>query len=385
MNQTEYNKRFDQITDWLAAASKGNYVARAQLKEALSTSDFPVVFADIKDAQFQARYAEEIERGIWNKIARRLTVPNFLPQSLREWGFDWTAEDILAANGGRRTIPGTLPNVPEGTEYPTTTFKLMASAEQLEIRKAGARVPFTFEAIINDQWDAVDQLPNFLVNVAIDSEDAEVTSLLTDGSGPNSEYFTSGRGNLLEYGTNTAGTAALTRDTLKAALWQADSFYAEGNVRRPIRFGKFAVVIPSALEQVAADIQALPTQTTIVNGNTTYVDTFSYGKNFEFVVDPWLDAIDTVTGDTAWYVVPFAGQGARTSLALGFLQGYERPELRVHNSTGLYIGGGAVPPREGSFRNDDWELRIRHIYGGVALANGEGTVASTGTAAPTTA
>lgn len=385
MNQAEYNKRVDQVTDWLAGASKGDYLARAYLKEAISTSDFPVVFADIKDAQLQARYEEQRDQGYWNKIARRVTVPNFLPQTLREWGVDWDNTNILAANGGFPTVPGELPNVPEGTEYPTNVFKLMASEEQLTIRKAGARVPFTFEAIINDQWDLVDSLPDFLIRTALDSEDIEVTRLLTDGDGPNSAYFNAGNGNLLKYGTNADGTAALTRETLKAALWQADSFYAEGNVKRPVRFQKFAVVIPSALEQTAADIQALPTQFQVVNGPLSYIDTFSYGKNFEFVVAPWLDAMDGTNGDTAWYVVPFAGQGQRTSLGLGFLQNYDRPELRVHNETGIYLGGGAVPPREGSFRNDDWELRIRHIYGGVALNGGIGTVASNGTAAPTTA
>ena len=57
--------------------------------------------------------------------------------------------------------------------------------------------------------------------------------------------------------------------------------------------------------------------------------------------------------------------------------------VRVHNDTGVYLGGGAVSPREGSFLNDTWQLRIRHIFGGVALNGGLGTVASNGTAAPT--
>lgn len=384
MNLAEYNKLVDKYTDLLALASRGNYLAQAQLKEALSTSDFPSIFTDIKNAQLQARYAEEQqERSFWTKIAKRVTVPNFLPQSFIEWGFDNDASDILATNGGYATVPGALPNVPEGTEYPTTAFRLMTSQEQLTIRKAGARIPFTFEAIVNDQWNLVDSLPEFLTTTALDSEDIEVTRLLTDGDGYNSTYFTSGRGNLLTYGTNTAGTAALTRDTLKRALWQADSFYAEDN--RPVRFQKFAVVIPAALEELANDIQNTPRQFVVTDGNLQYTDTFTFGKNFEFVVDPWLDVIDKTHGDTAWYVVPFGGQGQRTSLGLGFLIGQERPELRVHNDTGLYLGGGAVPAREGNFQNDTWQLRIRHIFGGVALNGGLGTVASNGTAAPTTA
>jgi len=381
MNQAEYDKRVVQITDWLAAASKGNYVAQAQLKEAISTSDFPSVFTDIKNAQLQAKYAL-VEDHFWNKIARKITVPNFLPQSFIDLGWDDAAFDnILASNGGRATTPGGLPNVPEGTEYPTA-FKLYSSEESLEIRKAGARIPFTFEAIINDQWSIVDDLPNWLLRTALDSEDIEVTSLLTDGDGPNTAYFNAGNGNLLKFGSNTDGQAALTRDTLKAALTQANSFKTGPNNNRPVKFTKFAVVVSSAAYNDVMDMINGPTTFIVTDGNLQYTETFSYGAAFEVVEDKWLDVMDPVHGATAWYVVPFAGDGVRTSLGLGFLTGHDRPELRVHNETGLYLGGGQVPVREGSFLNDTWELRIRHIYGGVALNGGIGTVASTGQAAP---
>lgn len=385
----EYNKRVDQVTDWLKGASEGNYIARAHLKEAISTSDFPQVFTDIKNAQLQAAYADTRAnyQGVWTKIARRLTVPNFLPQSFTEFGVDtdYGVGNILAANGGRKTIPGSLPNVPEGTEYPTGHFKLYTSAEQLEIRKNGARIPFTFEAIINDQWNLVDTLPQFLLKTALDSEDIEVTALLTDGDGYNNEHFNAANGNLAVYGTNAPGTVALTRDSLKAALYQANNFKAGPNKNLPVRFQKFAVVIPPALEQLANDILAAPTQFIVNDGNLQYTDTFTFGNNFEFVIDPWLEVVDTTHGDTAWYVTPFNGDGVRTGFGLGFLQGYDRPELRIHNDQGLLLGGGAVPARAGSFLNDTWELRIRHIYGGVGLNGGLGSVASLGTAAPTTA
>lgn len=380
--QAEYDKRVDQITDWLSGASKGNYVAQANLKESISTSDFPAIFTDIKNAQLQARYAL-VENHFWKKIAKKVTVPNFLPQSFIELGWDDAAFDnILATNGGKRTIAGALPNVPEGTEYPTA-FKLYSSSEQLAIRKSGARIPFTFEAIVNDQWNIVDDLPNWLLRTALDSEDIEVTELLTDGDGPNSAYFTAGNKNLFKYGTNVDGQAALTRDTLKAALKQANSFMAGPNSNRPVRFTKFAVVVSSSAYADVMDIVNGPKSFIVSDGNLQYTETFSFGANFEIVENPWLEVADTIHGPTSWYVVPFAGDGARTSLGLGFLTGYDRPELRVHNETGLYLGGGAVPARQGSFLNDTWELRIRHIYGGVALNGGIGTVGSSGQAAPT--
>lgn len=387
--QAEYNARVDQVTDWLKGASQGSYLARAHLKEAISTSDFPSIFTDIKNAQLQAAYqdARENYQGLWTKVARRLTVPNFLPQSFYEYGIDsdYGLGDLLAANGGKSTTPGTLPNVPEGTEYPTGAFKLYQSKEAFQISKNGARIPFTFEAIINDQWNLVDTLPNYLLKVALDSEDAEVTKLLTDGDGPHSRFVDDPghNGNLLKYGTNANGTAALTRDTLKAAMYQANNFRVGENKNIPVRFPKFSVVIPPSLEQTANDIMAAPRQFIVNDGNLQYTDTFTFGNNFDFVIDPWLEVIDTTHGDTAWYVVPAGGDGQRPGLGLGFLQGYDRPELRIHNDQGLLIGGGAVPARSGSFLNDTWELRIRHIYGGASLNGGIGQVVSNGTAAPT--
>jgi len=380
--QEAYDKRIEEVAGWLKAASHGSYMAQAHLKEAaISSSDFPAVFTDIKTAQLQAKYAL-VEERVWNKIARKITVPNFLPQSFIDLGWDDTAFDnILAANGGYPTTPGTLPNVPEATEYPTA-FKLYSSEEQLEIRKAGARIPFTFEAIINDQWSIVDDLPNWLLRTALDSEEVAVTRLLTDGDGVNSAYFNAQNGNLLKYGTNTDGQAALSRDTLKAALKQANSHKAGPGNNRPVRFSKFALVVPPALEDLARDLQDTPTTFTVKDGNLEYAATFSYGHSFEIVVLDWLEVVDQTHGATAWYVVPFAGEGTRTALGLGFLNGYDRPELRLNNETGLYLGGGQVPVRQGSFLNDTWELRIRHIFGEVALNGGIGTVASSGQAAP---
>lgn len=382
--QHEYDEAFKKYTDLLEAAVKGNYIARATLKESISTSDFPAVFTDITNAQLLAKYALQ-EDQFWSKIAKRLSVPNFLPQSFIDLGWDDAAfDDILAANGGLKTIPGALPNVPEGTEYPTA-FRLYATEEQLSVRKAGMRIPFTFEAIINDQWNIVADLPNWMLRTARDSEDIEVTTLLADreGTGLNTDYFNATNGNLLKYGTNTDGTAALTRDTLKAALKQANNYKSGPNKNRPVRFSKFALVVPSALEETANDIINLPRQLIITDGSVQYTETFEFGANFEVVVDPWLDVINTTNGETAWYIVPFSGEGVRTSLGLGFLQNYETPELRLANETGTYLGGGIVPANQGSFLNDDWQLRIRHIFGGVALNGGIGTVASVGTAAPT--
>lgn len=382
---TDPRNRILGFAETLNNAYKGGPQARLDIKEAaISTSDFPALFNEVTNVQVQEKYAL-VEEQVWQKIAKRVTLPNFLPQQMIDLGWDDSAMDnLLAENGGHRTIPGTLPAIPEGTEYPTA-FKLYSSGEVITTRKNGARVPVNFETFINDQWNVLAEIPGNLVRAAKKGEDAAVTVQLAadDGSGLNTTNFNTTRGTLLKYGTNTEGTAALTRDTLKAALQQAQSFKAGPNKNRPVTFNKFAVVIPRALKTVADEIMDLPVQITVTEKDIQYVKTFSYGENFEFVVNEQLDLINETNGQTAWYVVPFAGEGQRTSLALAFLERFELPELRVHNETGLLLGGGALGPEMGSFRNDTWEMRIRHIYDGAALNEMLGAVASTGTEAPT--
>lgn len=381
-----YERRLLGFADTLSKAYKGSYMARAEIKEAaLSTSDFSGLFTDVLSVQVQDLYDLPNEEQVWTKIARRLNVPNFLPQTIQELGWDDAAfGDLLAVNGGVTTVEGTLPNIPEGTEYPTA-FKIFSSSEAISTKKNGARVPATFEMFINDQWGVLESIPGELVRTAKNSEDAAVSKVLADpATGDfNANYFNAGNGNLLKYGTNADGEAALTRETLKAALTQANSYKTGPNNNRPVTFSKFAVVIPQALKPVADAIMDLPTSYTETDGNKTYNVTWNYGANFEFVVNPWLDVINRVTGDTAWYVVPFAGEGKRASLGLTFLDGFEVPELRVHNDQGFALAGGAINPRHGSFRNDTWEIRVRHIFEEAALADGLGTVGSRGTAVPT--
>ena len=383
-NETNIDRRILRFSEELSNAYKGSLQARLNLKEAaISTSDFPQLFAQVTNFQVQEKYQLE-EEQVWQKIARRAVVPNFLPQQMIDLGWDDAAMDnLLAENGGHKTVPGTLPVIPEGTEYPTA-FKLYSSGETITTRKNGARVPVNFETFINDQWNVLAEIPGQLVRAAKKGEDAAVTVQLAaeDGSGLNANNFNAANGTLLKFGDNTDGTAALSRDTLKAALKQANNFKTGPNKNRPVTFSKFAVVVPQALKTLAEEIMELPTQIWVTEGSETYLKTFTYGENFEIVVNPMLDVVNETNGDTAWYVVPFAGEGTRTSLALTFLEQFELPELRVHNETGLLLGGGALSPESGSFRNDTWEMRIRHIYDGAALNSMLGSVGSTGTEAP---
>src|SRR5690606_23817526 len=159
---TDPRSRIIGFAETLKNAYNGAPQARLDIKEAaISTSDFPALFNEVTNIQVQEKYQLE-EEQVWQKIAKRVTLPNFLPQQMIDLGWDDAAMDnLLAENGGHRTIPGTLPVVPEGTEYPTA-FKLYSSGEQIATRKNGARVPVNFETFINDQWNVLAEIPGNL-------------------------------------------------------------------------------------------------------------------------------------------------------------------------------------------------------------------------------
>ena len=110
------------------------------------------------------------------------------------------------------------------------------------------------------------------------------------------------------------------------------------------------------------------------NGKTTTISTNTL-TDIEVVES---DLIGTIVGDNAWALVPKGGKaGDKTTIAKTSMRGRENPELRAHNATGTMLGGGAVDYREGSFDNDDVEIRVRQIAG-AGLLNLDGVVLSAG-------
>jgi len=76
----------------------------------------------------------------------------------------------------------------------------------------------------------------------------------------------------------------------------------------------------------------------------------------------------SANANTTWYLLPTGCAGIRPAVVFSKIRGRETPELRISNATGDYLGGGAVPGREGSFLNDDIEFRVRHFVGAAGIA-----------------
>jgi len=373
-----FDKKMEETAKVLAEAIHGDYRAQGIIKaaaqgefvEALSTSDLARTFNYVTRQATVKQYSEL--PTTWTQFAKRERLQNFNVTSFREFVFE---DDVrLADNGGFVTAPASLPVVPELTEYPS--FRFTTGANQVKLNKRGARVPFSWEAVINDEWSFIQSLPGKLAEFAKNSEELEAVGVLTSTTGPNAGTFNAQNGN-----TN-ATNYVLGLDALALAKADVKNRKVNGNY---INVTRWALVVPTVLEETAKRILNL-SSLKITQGNISY-ETSTNNSDITLVVNDWLTKVDkSANAAKTWYLVPLNGSdGTRDSIIVAFLNGHEAPEFRQSGNTGLYLGGGSVPSLEGSLLNDDVEYRVRHVVTGAYLYP-QALFASTGAggAAPST-
>ena len=357
--------RIDKAAGLFRDAVQGNHLARgrvrqiaeagvdeysASLSEAITASDLHNAFTKTIRQTLVSQYADAPR--VWTEIAKREIFEDFKPQYLRE--FDWDKGLSIENNAGERIVPGALARIPELTEYPS--FGFTTSESQLQIHKNGARLPFTWESVVDNEWELIESIPKNMVRLALNTEEIEAFSSLASATGPNATVFT---------GPLAPDNKPLTLDNLKAAKEAVRNRKVNG---RRVKVNKFALVVPTALQdQAEAVLGVSQYKETVTAGDTARELTITTANSdVKLVVADVLGDIDiSATSATTWYLVPLGGNdGTRTSLILCFLRNHEAPELRVSGATGLYLGGGAVPSLEGSLLNDDISYRVRHVVTG---------------------
>ena len=349
----------------LEGALRGDRMDKLKLQEGIATSDLPELLVPTLNKILLEEY--QAQPRVWDQFASRLVVDDFRPVTFQALKYDDAGED----NQGDTFREGSLPTVGEYDEYPTAGW-FSVTEQTMRVKKAGQRIRFSWESIVNDgQIGLLERLPVELGLKAAGKEDEEVTKQLVATGGLNTANFNSGNQNLI------AGNPVLSLESLEDAIDAANKQTYNGRLISPVT--QFALVVPRSLEMTARKIlsvQEIRTETTAGSVATTTISGNPIGSQITIVVNDWLSKINSGAGNY-WFLIPVPGQALNPGVALGFLRGYETPELRIKANGGLYLGGGAVPAREGSFDNDDWEMRIRHIATGGFIVPA-GTMASTG-------
>lgn len=343
----------------IRAANKFSESLQYGLKEGISTSDLPTALAPTLSRIALNDYAEQVK--IWSAWAGREVLPDFDTQeyySLSPWG----DEDVEPSTAGDTFYSGGLPTVPEYGEYSRLRFE--ATSKGLRLKKGGVAVQFSWESLLNPR--NIGRIPRAFAEFgrrAAVKEDHEATKPLLDFT----DNFTAGNQNVL------TGAPALSIASLEAA------FEAIGNQtyngRQVTAAPSYALIVPQSLEFTAKRIQEIDSVETIEGVGTETETRFRTGNpvagKFTTVVNPYLAQMGGSA--TGWYLVPTPGSTPNPSVVNLFLQGHEAPEIFVKRTT-------LSDPESGSFTNDDYETKIRHVVTG-AFIEPAGTMFSAGTAA----
>ena len=363
-DQERYSRAFGEAAAIVANAMKGGRRERYILEEAMSTSDFPLLLGDVLDRQLLANY--QAAPLTWQNYCKRSTVRDF--RTVSRFSMD-----------GSEAF---LPEVNEQEEYPASS--LSENRDQFSVAKRGRRVPFSWEAMINDDLGAFNDIPQRLGRAAARSEERFVTGLFVDSTGPHGSLYTSGYSNII----NTGNGASATNPALSITALQ-DGMIVLGKMldadSEPIVFDAVHLVVPPALEVTAKNIMNATEIRALSSGGGVAAQTLvvvNWMKNrIQLSVNPYIPVIaSSSNGDTSWFLFG-APSGGRPALEMGFLQGHEAPEIFMKAPNATRVGGGSLNPMDGDFDTDSLEYKVRHVFGGARLVNTGGaksTVASDG-------
>lgn len=351
-----WQDRVSECARVLSEAYSGGYRAQYHLREAMTTSDFPLLFGDVIDRTVLAGYQEAPYS--WSTWCRRGSVPDF--RSVKRFRID-----------GAETI---LTQVDQLAPYPEA--KLTDNYYTYSLTKYGRKLPFAWETLINDDLDALKDTPMRFGVGARRSEEKFATSLIATSAGPDSTFFTTAHKNLctVAQGAVTAnapvGIAGL--QDMMTVLFNMVDYESE-----PIDVQGLVWMVPPA--QYISAMNVLHATQLIIGASTDAQRILTSNwiqANLKVVKNSYLPIIDTTSGNKAHYL--FADPSvSRPAVEIGFLRGHETPEIFMKSPNSVRIGAGEPDPMQGDFNNDSIEYKLRHVFGGVTM-DYKAAVASTG-------
>lgn len=317
-----------QAKSLLESAIAGDRVATMRLSEAMTSSDlFRSAAGEVLDVELLRNY--DLAEKQWTKFAARTSLRNFRPKSLRS---------LVSSSAG-------FASVPEHTSYPEGAGPDIAESI-IKVGKFGETCGWTWEARLNDEIGELQAVPGAWANKASFTEDDTALATLANPltGAPNTAFFKVGNGNL--------GTGAMTAANLQAALISVTT--KRDKTGRQLRAPSMQLVVGPAL-QFAAQRIINTTEIRTVTGGSTVIESNPFVGKVTLVV------LANLPGG-AWFLLPGA-DSPRPAFYVGFLAGYETPDLRQAADQGQSMSGGTLPADAGSFEDDTIYYRVRHVCG----------------------
>ena len=341
----QYLRQLAEAAQFVARVYQGTAPVY-RFQEAMTTSDFPLLFGDIIDRQLLANYQEGAYS--WSQYAKRGTVRDF--RQVKRFYIDGASS--------------TLAIVGEKEEYPES--KINDGKYQYAVQKYGRRIPFSWESMVNDDLDALKDIPERFGRASRRTEEKFVTALFAN----NGTFFSTAHKNVVSQalyaelaGTNPPLTASGLQDAMIVLARQTDT---EGE---PINMEALTLVVPPSLDIQAQNIMHAAQIWLNDRGGTTnerlIVQNWLQGR-VTIAVNTNLPLVDGSHGTTGWYLFASPSAG-RPAMEVGFLRGHETPETFMKEPNARRIGGGAGNPMDGDFDTDSIHYKIRHVIGGTMM------------------
>lgn len=268
-----------------------------------------------------------------------------------------------------------VPIVPEGQPYPHFLFE-GELAKSGGLHKAGGEYGLTFEKIVDDVAGIVPIIPKLITESLLEREEYDAWMGLITHIWVSANHL---QGGTTIDGQAVATDAPLSRAAIMAAVEQGNN--REIIPGRKVQVTSWRLIVPRG-QKLQADFYLNQLRAgEIITTDGLVQRTFSSGYNPVSQI-AGVTETDYLSG-TQWALIPNKGaiRGTRQFYKYGRLRGHVGPEIRVENATGQYLGGGSVPPFEGSFKTDSAAFRGRVIGGGLGwndefavVSDGDGTI-----------
>lgn len=208
-NSAEYVKKLSGYTNLLAGVKAGTPGAYRNLQNVVAsftTDDFSYFFVDILNFSIVAQWRSR--PSPFRDYFARKTLTDFRQGKIFQFNWD--------KDSGAGELPMTreqeLPRYYFGEDGVTT----------MQIEEYKAATMFDWRTMVNDNLDALMQLPQMINNLILWTEGVLKTRMYASASGPNTSFFTTANNNLL-VANGTFGVVAhnkLTISALQAAVTQ---------------------------------------------------------------------------------------------------------------------------------------------------------------------
>ena len=344
---TEYRQRLAETMQFIREYRAG-HVAPARFREAMTTSDFPILLGGVIDRTLLGGYREyPASFEMWCKINRNIT------------------DFRTISRGFLNLADGALDTVAQQEEYQAAGAG--EGQYTYAVQKYGRKFKFSWESFVNDNLGAFSEVPMALGRAARRTTARFATSLICGAAGPNPVFFSAANGNMMN-----GGNSALSQASLAAAANLLAQQMDNGG--EPIFNDPAVLVVPPSLKLTAMQIvNALQIRAQTAGGadvgGTVQLDTVNLFQNLKIAVEPYISRIITAgtVGRTSWFLAADPAQSERPAVEIGFLQGHEEPQIAMKSPNAVMVGGGDVNAFAGDFDTDSIEFRVRHIVGGTLM------------------